>query len=79
MNPKIEKINMEIEKSNNKITELQARVKELERQRTELENTDIIGLVRAVNATPEELAALLAFLALAAFRTSLSLLRVLPI
>ncbi len=59
MNPKIEKINMEIEKSNSKITELQARVKELERQRTELENTDIIGLVRAVNATPEELAALL--------------------
>lgn len=59
MNPRIEKINAEIEKSQNKIVELQARVKELERQRTELENTDIIGLVRAVNATPEELAELL--------------------
>lgn len=59
MNPKIEKINMEIEKVNNKTMELQARVKELERQRTELENADIIGLVRAIDATPEELAALL--------------------
>ena len=39
--------------------EIQARVKELERQRTELENADIISLVRAIDATPEELAALL--------------------
>ena len=31
----------------------------VERQRTEIENADIIGLVRAINATPEELAALL--------------------
>lgn len=59
MNPKIEKISMEIEKTHAKITELQARVKELERQKTELENTDIIGIVRAINATPEELAQLL--------------------
>jgi septal ring factor EnvC (AmiA/AmiB activator) len=59
MNPKIEKINAEIEKQQTRITNAQTRIKELERQRTELENTDIIGLVRAVNATPEELAALL--------------------
>lgn len=59
MNPKIEKIRMEIEKTQGKITQLQDRVKELERQRMELENTDIIGIVRSINATPEELAQLL--------------------
>jgi septal ring factor EnvC (AmiA/AmiB activator) len=59
MNPKIEKINAEIEKQQTRIVTAQTRIKELERQRTELENTDIIGIVRAVNATPEELAALL--------------------
>ena len=31
----------------------------LEQQRTELENTEIIGLVRSIRATPEELAELL--------------------
>ena len=59
MNPKIEKINTEIKKHQDRIAESTNRIKELERQRTEIENTDIIGLVRAVNATPEELAALL--------------------
>ena len=59
MNPKIEKISTEIEKTQTKIMELQARVKELERQKTELENTDIIGIVRSINAPPEELARLL--------------------
>ena len=59
MNPKIEKINTEIKKHQERIAESTNRIKELERQRTEIENTDIIGLVRAVNATPEELAALL--------------------
>lgn len=59
MNPKIDRINAEIEKQQAKIAEGQNRVRELERQRTELENADIIGLVRAIDATPEELAALL--------------------
>lgn len=59
MNPKIDRINAEIEKQQAKIVEGQNRVRELERQRTELENADIIGLVRAIDATPEELAALL--------------------
>ena len=31
----------------------------MEQQRTELENTEIIGLVRSIRATPEELAELL--------------------
>lgn len=59
MNPKIEKINMEIKRQQEKIAEGQNRIKELERQRTEIENANIIGLVRAIDATPEELAALL--------------------
>lgn len=59
MNPKIEKINSEYEKNRAKLSELHARQKELERQRTELENLDIIGLVRSVGMTPEELVKLL--------------------
>lgn len=57
MNPKIAKINTEIDKTKAKIAELQARVRELERQRTEAENTEIVELVRGVDATPQELAA----------------------
>jgi septal ring factor EnvC (AmiA/AmiB activator) len=57
MNPKITKINTEIDKTKAKIAELQARVRELERQRTEAENTEIVELVRGVDATPQELAA----------------------
>jgi hypothetical protein len=53
---KIEKINVEIEKTKAKITEYQAHLKELERQRTEQENTEIVGLVRGVDMTPQELA-----------------------
>lgn len=57
MNPKITKINAEIDKTKAKIAELQARVRELERQRTEAENTEIVELVRGVDATPQELVA----------------------
>lgn len=57
MNPKITKINAEISKTKAKISELQARLRELERQKTELENTEIVELVRGVDATPQELAA----------------------
>ena len=53
---KIEKINVEIEKTKAKIAEYQSRLKELERQRTEQENTEIVGLVRSVDMTPQELA-----------------------
>lgn len=57
MNPKITKINAEIDKTKGRISEFQARLRELERQRTESENTEIVELVRGVNATPQELAA----------------------
>ncbi len=59
MNPKIKKINKEYAKNAEKIAELQARQKELDQQRTELENLDIIGLVRNVGLSPDQLAALL--------------------
>lgn len=59
MNPKIKKIDTEYEKNAAKITELQERQKELEKQRLELENLDIIGLVRGMGLTPDQLAALI--------------------
>lgn len=59
MNAKIKKIDTEYEKNAAKIAELQARQKELEKQRTEYENLDIIGLVRSMGVTPEELAAIM--------------------
>ncbi len=59
MNPKIRKIDAEYEKNAAKITELQERQKELEKLRLELENTDIIGLVRSMGLTPDQLAALI--------------------
>ena len=58
MNPKIKKIDSEYEKNAAKITELQARQRELEKQRLELENLDIIGIVRNMGLTPDQLAAL---------------------
>jgi septal ring factor EnvC (AmiA/AmiB activator) len=57
MNAKIVKINAEIDKTKARIAEFQARLRELERQRTEAENTEIVELVRGVDATPQELAA----------------------
>ena len=57
MNPKIAKINTEIDKTKAKIAEFQARLGELDRQKTEIENTEIVELVRGVDATPQELAA----------------------
>ena len=57
MNPKIKKVNDQIDKTKAKITEFQARLRELERQKTEIENTEIVELVRGVDATPQELAA----------------------
>ncbi len=59
MNQKLRKINTEYKKNAAKITELQARQAELEKERTELENLDIIGLVRGVGMTPDQLAALI--------------------
>ena len=59
MNPKIKKIDAEYEKNAAKITRLQGRQRELEKERLELENTDIIGLVRGMGLTPDQLAALI--------------------
>lgn len=59
MNPKIRKIDEETAKNNAKIAKLQERNRELAQQRTELENTDIIGLVRSMGLTPDQLAALI--------------------
>ncbi len=59
MNQKLRKINTEYTKNAAKIAELQARQAELEKERTELENLDIIGLVRGVGMTPDQLAALI--------------------
>lgn len=69
MNPKIKKINKEYVKNSEKIAELQARQAELEKQRTELENLDIIGLVRNVGLTPDQLAALIRSSATGAVRS----------
>ena len=63
MNPQIERINAEIEKHKNKITQLQERIKRLEAQRTELRNTEILGRIEVITATPEDLAAIMRKLA----------------
>ncbi len=59
MNPKIKKIDAENEKNAAKITKLQERQKELEAEHLELENTDIIGIVRSMGLTPDQLATLI--------------------
>ncbi len=59
MNAKIERVNKDIEKTKGKISEFQARLKELERQKTELENTEIVEVVRGMDVSITDLAALL--------------------
>ncbi len=56
---KADRIVTEIEKTRTKIGELQARLRNLEQQKTEQENTEIIELVRAIDATPAEVAVML--------------------
>ena len=56
MSRKLEKYRAEREKNNARIAELKEENRELDRLITELENTEIIGLVRAENMRPEELA-----------------------
>ena len=46
----------EMEKNLGKIAELQAQNRTLQKKIRESENTDILGLIHAVNMTPEELA-----------------------
>lgn len=55
MNPRIEKLKAERAKNVEKISTLQERNRKLSDQILKLENTDIIGMVREVGMTPEEL------------------------
>ena len=59
LNPKITKLLAEREKNSEKIAKLNARNDEIDKQVTELENLDIVGMVRSMGMTPEELAALI--------------------
>lgn len=59
MNPQIERIDAEIMKHKTKITQLQERIRRLEARRTELQNTEILGRVEVITATPEDLAAIM--------------------
>lgn len=56
MNPKIEKLKAERSKNAEKISALQERNRKLNEQITKLENTDIVGMVREIGMTPEQLA-----------------------
>ena len=59
MNPKIEKLKAERAKNAEKISTLQERNRKLSDQIVKLENTDIIGMVREHDMTPEKLFELL--------------------
>ena len=59
MNPKIQKLRAELDKNTEKITKLQARNTEIKQQIRELEDMDIIGMVRAMGLSTEELAKLI--------------------
>ncbi len=59
MNPKIEKLKAERAKNTAKIGTLQERNRKLSDQIVKLENTDIIGMVREHDMTPEQLFELL--------------------
>ena len=59
MNPKITKLLAEGEKNSEKIAKLNARNDEIDKQVTELKNLDIVGIVRRMGVTPDELAALM--------------------
>ena len=56
---KAAKVEGEIEKVKGKISEFQTRLRELEQKKTEIENTEIVGVVRGMNISIEELAVML--------------------
>lgn len=55
MNSKIQKLKSEREKNDRKIAALKERNKRIDERITELENTDIIGMVRKHELTPDML------------------------
>lgn len=59
MNPKVVKLKEEREKNCEKIAALQARNKKIDVSITEIENTDIIGMVRDFELSPDQLMELL--------------------
>ncbi len=59
MNPKIEKLRNERSRNADKIGNLQERNRKLDEQITKFENSEIIGMVREIRMTPEQLATLL--------------------
>lgn len=59
MNPKIKKLKTERQKNEEKIALYRSRNTDIDKQITELENLDIVGLVRSVGLTPEQLAELI--------------------
>lgn len=59
MNVKIERVNKDIEKMRAKISDMQGGLRELERRKTELENTEIVDIVRGMDISLAELAAML--------------------
>ena len=59
MNPKVVKLKEELEKNSEKIVKLQARNKTIKTTIIEIENTDIIGMVRAFDLSPDQLMELL--------------------
>ena len=56
---KIDKLNLEYAKNDEKIARLMERQREIEKQRTELENLDIVGMVRELGLSFEELSELI--------------------
>lgn len=59
MNPKIQKLKSEKEKLLAKKASIEARCDEIDAQVMELENLDIIGTVREMGITPDQLAELI--------------------
>lgn len=59
MNPKIQKLKSEKEKLLAKKASIEERCDEIDAQVTELENLDIVGAVREMGITPDQLAELL--------------------
>ena len=59
MSSKFNRLRAERGKNDEKIAVLRARNNEIDKQITELENLDIVGMVRSMGMTPEELAALI--------------------
>lgn len=55
MNTRLNKLRIKRNKNNEKIQSLTKENEKLDKQILELENTDIIGLVRSMDLTPEQL------------------------